>query len=195
MKPVQRHNRQSLRTFVAVKVNANKEITGFLDDTFKKLREENIRRVKPENFHITLRFIGETLPEKIELIKESLNSAAGASHSFRFLISGIGVFPGLRAPKVLWLGVKDPGELRELKVQVDKVLLPLINSDMDPKFNPHLTIGRMKKLDDPVLMEEIINSNKNRIWLDVEVKEIILFESLLMPDGPVYRALSVHPLE
>jgi 2'-5' RNA ligase len=127
-------------------------------------------------------------------IKKSLELAAKNTCPFHFFISGIGVFRSIYHPRVLWLGLKDTNGLQDLKAKTDQTLSPILKIDPNEKYHPHLTIGRMKKINDSKLLEKVMNEYQNRDFLKVDVEEIVYYESVLFPEGPVYQILSEHTL-
>ncbi len=195
MDSVERHIVKNIRTFIAVKVIPDKEAVNLLKDIRHVFRQENILWNKTENFHITILFIGNTPAEMLIPVKKSLDIIAQRTSPFNFFISGIGVFRTINHPRVLWLGVNKSESLNVLKELTDETLLPFLKMEAREKFKPHLTIGRMRRINDQKILEEILKKYKMRNFLNVKVDEIVFYESITTPEGPVYRILSTHPLK
>ncbi len=189
----ERHTVQIKRTFFGVNVNLDNAGSKYLQQITSELKEEKIRWVKPGNFHITLRFIGETSPGIARQVMNSLDQAAKGTTPFSFFIFGIGVFRSVNHPRVLWLGVDDATALNALKEKADIQLENILNLEINTNFSPHLTIGRMKKIGQIDSLKQVISDYRNINFTEVEVRKIIYYESLSFPGGPEYKVLSEHP--
>ena len=195
MDSVERHIGNNLRTFIAVKVIPDEKAAASLKDIRTTLQTENILWNKTENFHITLLFIGSTPIDMLYPIQESMDFVASQTHPFDFFISGIGVFRTINHPRVLWLGVNESKALKDLKELTDKSLFPLLKMEAREQFKPHLTIGRMRRINDLKNLEALLRNYKTRDFLKVKVQEIIFYESITTSGGPVYRSISNHTLK
>lgn len=195
MNPAERHTKTPIRTFIAVKVSPDKAAMELLKEIRNALKDENIVWNRIENFHITVLFIGETPLEMIQSIQQPLEKLAERTERFRFKISGLGVFRTINHPRVLWLGCRDTEQLFNLKKFTDEGLLPLLKLNQSENFKPHLTIGRMRKIQDLKLLGEILKKYENQDFLRVKADEIIFYESISTPEGPVYKLISAHPFK
>jgi len=194
MDPAERHTKKKLRTFIALRVKTDRKTTGILDDIREVFRSENIVWNRKQNFHVTLLFIGDTSPEMLLTVQESIERIAAQTRPFQFHIEGLGIFRTINHPRVLWLGTGNTELLAELKDRTDKALFPVLKIESMEKFKPHLTIGRMRRIIDLKLLKETMQKYDGQVFQKVVVKEIIFYESITTPEGPVYRVLSVHPL-
>lgn len=171
----------------------------YFETKLKSLRKdfisEQILWNRTDNFHVTLLFIGDTSTEILNSIKESLDKVAQETNPFHFFISGIGVFRKPSHPRVLWLGLRETEQLKALKVNIDEALNPILKSKSTEYFKPHLTIGRIKRIKDIQQLEIILKKYENVDFLEVMVKDLIFYESIITPDGPIYEILSTHPLK
>jgi len=159
------------------------------------LKNENIVWNRIENFHITVLFIGETSPEMINSIEQTLDQIAERTGPFHLIISGVGVFRKLSHPRVLWLGCRKADQLFKLKELTDEILLPQLKIAQTEKFKPHLTIGRMRKILDLNLLGDILKKFEDQDFITVKADEIIFYESISTPEGPVYKLISAHPFK
>jgi len=182
------------RLFIAVKAKPDQDFLSAYTSIRNTLKEEQIRWVNPENFHITLCFLGETDAELIPWISEAVRSAAERFRKFGFLLSGTGVFRSISYPRVLWLGASDYEILTEVKLSIDKNLGRFMAIEEENGFHPHLTLGRMKRINNPGLLRDLIREYQDHTFLKITVGEIILYESRTLQTGPVYTALDVLPL-
>jgi RNA 2',3'-cyclic 3'-phosphodiesterase len=190
-----RHISMNIRTFIGVRVIPDTETLRLIDSIRNELAGEKIRWTHPRNFHITVLFIGDTSPEALVKVKRSMDEITRQIESFSFLISGFGVFRSINHPRVLWLGVRENDGLAKLKSITDRVLLPLLRLEESEKYSPHLTLGRMKSINDSAKLAEVMNRYGNSVKLKVMAEELTFFESLTAPGGAEYRPISSHPLK
>lgn len=179
-----------MRTFIAVEIPEKQRKAIWDLITEQKKKNLPIKWVEFENLHITLKFIGEIDEKKLERILPQLSTISGRTKSFKISLESLGCFPGIRNPRVLWIGVNQGGdELIKLATEIENELYKIGIKKEEKKFHPHLTIGRIKS---PCKVDDILNQTmKTDIF---EVKEFILFKSTLQPSGPVYEKLKIFPL-
>ena len=183
------------RTFIAIKVIPDHLFLKKYNLIRNKLKHEDIRWVNPGNFHITLRFIGDTPEGEIVKIKEILDRVVSDIATFNFGIQGIDLFRSIRHPRVLWMGMNNTHALIELKNKIDEFLNPLFNLPPNSSFSPHLTLGRMKRINNTEAFRQLIANYREDRFLDMQVREVIFFESVLKREGAVYEILSLHKLK
>ena len=129
-----------MRLFVAIDIDDNirSRIARFLDG----VREfaPDVRWVRPESLHVTLKFIGEKSDDEVETLKRAL--ATIAADSFELGFRGYGFFPGARAPRVFRIGSEGGSKLTSLAATVDETLAQLGIPKEEHTFNAHLTLAR-----------------------------------------------------
>ena len=175
-----------VRAFVAVRVPG--KIADELENFLSELRPlAAIRWVRREQFHITLKFLGEVEHSVIEQVKEALEPMK-YFEPFRIELDHIGAFPSLASPRVLWLGGdKGAVELGRLAKRVNDVLYETAGLERESKkFTAHLTLARLK---DSVLPEALVKRLGEVPVLSWECSELVLMKSLLTPQGPIYSQL------
>ena len=175
-----------IRAFVAVKLPGKCADT--LENFLAELRPlANIRWVRREQFHITLKFLGELEPRVIEQVKDAL-SELKEFEPFRVGLDHIGAFPNLSSPRVLWLsGEKGARELGRIAREVDEVLSEEAGLERESrKFRAHLTLARLR---DARLPEELVRRLGEVPAMEFECGELFLMRSQLTPRGPVYSQL------
>jgi 2'-5' RNA ligase len=150
-----------------------------------------VRWVRPEQMHLTLRFLGDTPDERLPAILAALDGVAGRHAPFALRLSGVGCFPNARRPRVVWVGLAgEEAALLALKTDLDAALTPLGWPPEDKPFRAHLTLGRVK--------DE--HAAANATWaadvppLPVPAAALHLIQSDLRPDGPVYTILHTAQL-
>ncbi len=177
------------RLFCAVKIQPSEEITDTMDHFRESLATERINWVAPENLHLTLKFFGDTPNRELDAIVQSLQKAAALSSPVSFSINGCGTFGNPRMPRVLWFGIDRPHGLQTLYRTVNKSLEPLGYLPDKKVFVPHLTIGRIKHLEDTSALQELLGEYEDTAFGKVTVSNFHLFESILRPQGPEYHIL------
>jgi len=174
------------RLFAAIKIHPSPRYISLFNEISSSLHHERIKWIEPGNTHLTLKFFGETDESKIPAICLALKAAVAQSKHFTLKISNTGIFGSRYDPKVLWFGIEKQDELDELARNIFTELAKCGWEKDRQNFVPHLTIGRIKELKDKPLFRKII-SQYNTIEIQEEnVTEIILYESILRREGPLY---------
>ena len=186
---------QSIRCFIAIEIpeaiqNQLARIQGTLRQQIQKASW-----VKPGNIHLTLKFLGDVDPAELESIGEALEGVASRHRSFSLRIGGVGAFPNFARPRVIWTGVKVGGERVSAIARDINVALSDCGFTLDTKkFNPHLTIARLKARID---LRPYTNQYRqyDRIHgAEMSVNTISLIQSRLHPTGAIYSTLQSHSL-
>jgi RNA 2',3'-cyclic 3'-phosphodiesterase len=185
-----------IRSFIAIELPD--DILSAIRELQKQLKSEklNLRWVEPGNIHLTLKFLGEIGPKDLFPISEAMKKAVSRTPAFHLYSKGIGAFPGLNRPRVLWTGIGGETEsLEKLVDSLDDELGTLGFERENRLFKGHLTIARAKGPVDPVRMTESIGRFMRFKTNGFTVREVMLFRSRLKPGGPVYEKLFEAPLE
>jgi 2'-5' RNA ligase len=188
-----------IRTFVAVELDgALKERLARLQDGIRnRLRRDlppdaRLQWVRPESIHLTFKFLGEIPEDRVEEIRQALEPVANRSPGFSVEVGGIGVFPEQRAPRVLWIGLADPGgRLTHLAGEIDRALERIGFSPEARAFSPHLTLGRIKERAREigrVLASAGVLTQTEPLG-SLAVQRVALMKSELKPSGAVYTRL------
>lgn len=184
---------ETKRTFLAIDVNPQDNIINLLQELKRNHKIDSIKWVDPAIMHLTIFFLGDTPSTQIPSICEMLKASIQKFEPFSITLKGIGYF-GRPSPRVIWVGVDFPKLLNELKLSVDEVLSEFDFSDDKEKFNPHLTLGRVKFMHNTDKLNAAIQQYRNKSFQVQEVKELVLYESILKPQGPEYRAIQKFEL-
>ncbi len=182
------------RLFAAIKVIPDENFLKSYESLRHALQLEKISWVKPENFHMTLKFLGKTPDEKLPAIQTALQKAASQTPPFSMNMEGTGIFGSSYNPRVIWFGVNDDIAIRMLGEAVLNELHTAGFPRDRQNFVPHLTIGRMKKIEHKKMFQEAIAVHRHDFLQEITVEKIILYESLLKPAGVVYRSITEFPL-
>ncbi len=137
-----------------------------------------------EQFHLSLRFIGEVPEIVFSDIADSLSKIKGKP--FSLSLSQVGTFPSSKSPRVLWTGVDKNEELMRLQKKIESQLNRLGVKGDKRKFTPHITLGRIKT-DKPGRIGNFLVLNNLYKSQAFEVESFQLFSSVLTPKGAIYR--------
>lgn len=187
-----------MRAFVSIDVEDSQIVQG-IQDVQLKITQPGVRFVNPSIIHLTLKFLGEIAPEKIQQLERALTQAASRFLPFEISFMGFGVFPKLSRPRVIWIGVKKQGNedhLKALAAAVDRSLQSIGFPAEKRPFSSHLTIGRVKFADSG-LRKQLQNLTQELAMTklgEMVVEEVRLKESTLTPKGPIYETLVAAPL-
>jgi len=171
----------SVRTFLGVPLTEElREAIHSLQSGLKS-RIRDIRWSRPENLHLTLHFFGETEQENLEKIRVSVLSVKRCHRPFQVDVIGLGAFPSLRRPKVIWLGLNPQNQLGQLHRDCRRALHAAGLVTDSRSYSPHLTIGRAKNRTNEltVLGSELGHQLVGHLPVD----RLILYESRLKPGG------------
>ena len=187
--------RDTIRTFVAIELDddAKAHIAAAIE-TLSQKRIDNLRLVRPEGVHLTLKFLGDIEVSQVPRVADAMKHAASQQDPFSLTLGAPGVFPNTNRARVLWIGVD--GEIRALKflqAEVEEALTSVGFAAERQPFNPHLTIGRMhhrasrfdRQRATDALASMCLPANQT-----VAVNSISLMKSILRPSGAVYQRIS-----
>ena len=148
----------------------------------------NLKFVKPENVHITLRFLGNITSSMVDRIYEGMQKIQFTPFNVR--IRGVGAFPKLRYPRVVWAGIGEGvNQLREIFEQLEPSLRSLGFAPDSKGFSPHLTIARVKSGRNKAELIKCLEENVNFEFGIVKACCLRLKRSNLTPKGPIYSTL------
>ena len=183
------------RIFAAIKINPVDQFVQIYNDLKSACLHDKIKWVELYNIHITLKFFGETEKGKIDGIKNLLTKISKNHTSFSLNIKDVGIFGSSYKPRVIWFDIEKNESLINLANDVlDQVRSIGFKSDRQ-NFVPHLTIGRIKYIDDKKRFQEVINKYRSIEIQEQKVDQFYLIESILTPNGPEYKILQSFHLQ
>lgn len=187
-------NKMSKRTFAAIKVKPEGKLAETIQLINSELQNEKMKWVEFENIHITLHFFGETSIESIPDITESFKEIAQQFEPFQLRLSNLGVFKNLRRPRVLWVGIEPNDTIEQLYDTIQSNVAEL-GFDTDSRgFRPHLTLARIKFVDNLRKFRKLITQYADTHFQSVDVNEFTFYESKLTPQGPIYTPIETFTL-
>ena len=185
------------RLFLAIPIKtADNGFVPLIDGLKRQLaHEKRINWVRPLNIHLTLKFIGDTPNEDIPKIIEAVEEMLKNHKSFTMDFNRTGIFGSRYAPRVLWMGMNvTPQELYNLEEDTLTAFDKLGYLRDRQNFVPHITLGRIKELCEKQYFQKIVSSIEQKSYIKQEVNEIILFQSILRPEGATYKELKKFQL-
>jgi RNA 2',3'-cyclic 3'-phosphodiesterase len=185
---------ESLRTFIAIDVKIEKELKRKWIELKTLLRNDNIKWVDEHSLHLTLFFLGDTPSNLIDSIGCKLESELDKTSSFSIKLKGFGTFGNTKSPRVIWVGIAQSERLNLLKQTVNRVISSLGFEEQEGDFSPHFTLGRIKQMMPSNELLGFINRNKSILLQVAEVENIIFYQSVLTPNGPIYKPLKTIKL-
>ena len=188
-------NHKVIRTFVAV--GLDEELRSGISAVAERVKKlaPNVKWVAPANLHVTLKFLGSVREDRIVRAQAAMDEVAGEFAAFEMSVSGLGVFPSPRRPRVVWVGIETGREqLIALGKAVEDRLVKAGFKKEDKPFKSHITIGRVRE-GRPVdgLVEALEGTDAAELGVQ-RVDSVIVMESVLRPEGPEYKPISVHKL-
>ncbi len=199
-----------IRTFIAIELDgAQKRALDDLQSQFKRERaaakfagsstSNAIRWTAGENIHLTLKFLGNVDAEKMPALQSAVTGACADALPFVLKLDGVGAFPNINRPNVVWVGVQgDVEAATKLAQKIDDACAVLGFPREERAFSPHLTLGRVKR--DAITRERqsigemIANANARELG-EFRVERVSVMKSELKPGGSVYSRLAVIELD
>ncbi len=182
------------RIFIAVKVDPGENLKRMISFFKRSLTGENIKWVEPGNFHITLAFPGNTEEDKIKIVSNLVEENCTGFGEFEFSLTGTGVFKNVREPRVIWAGVQPSDDLKKLDELVTTGVRSSGIAVEDRLFRPHLTLGRLKALKSDTELKTLLVKYHDVEIQKVPVHNVIIYESILKPEGPIYNPVRIIKL-
>jgi 2'-5' RNA ligase len=144
----------------------------------------------PEKIHLTLKFFGNIEESRIDFIFKSIEEPIRKTLPFSLKVRGVGAFPHLKNPRVIWIGLVDEREvLTSLQKQIETQLEKVGFQPENRPFHPHLTLGRMKLSRGKEGLVGRMERHREEDFGDFQVERVVLFKSDLKPSGPIYTPL------
>ncbi len=185
-----------VRSFLAIEVPETilKKI-GRVQEDLKSSRAD-VRWVSPGKIHLTLKFFGNIDESRIEPIVQSIQGSIQSTAPFPLRVKGLGAFPHLKNPRVIWTGLIDEKEVlisfqKGVETELEKI-------EFEPEgrpFQAHLTLGRVKSSRGRDELVARMEGYREEEFGDFQVEKVTLFKSDLRPTGPIYTPLRMIRLE
>ncbi len=188
-----------LRAFIAVEIpaeiqqNVNKQTAAF-----RRGIESLVRWVPAHNMHLTLKCLGDVSPNNLEFLVQMLRNEAALVPAFDIHLAGLGSFPNLRRPRVLYVGIQAPAALDALQRGIEAAARRLGYESEERPFSAHLTLGRLRQNATAVEQQQIrraLQDTQVDVFGTARVDSLHLYKSDLSPGGSIYTRLHSAPLK
>ena len=179
-----------MRCFIAISLPDERkaEISGIQERL--KTAGADVSWTRPEGMHLTLKFLGDLEEKIISKIERSLDMAVDGITTFTLSVSVVGIFPDMRRPRVIWIGLNEDGSnLIRLHKGVEEELRKTGFPTEERRFTPHITLGRLRSNKNKDRLFELIEEEKTAELGSFKVSEVHLIKSELKPSGAVYTEL------
>jgi 2'-5' RNA ligase len=188
-----------LRLFIAIPIQepVRDEIIRVQQELQPLVPRDVARWTRPDQFHLTLRFLGDVPADSVEDFKKTVGVVGRNTRSLFLRAEGVGFFPNPRSPRVIWVGINDrEGRLVDLQRQIETAVGPFSPEPGEKNFMGHVTLGRLKnpKPSDAGNLAARAQALKNRIFGEWTAHEIEIIQSELSPAGARYNSLAAFRL-
>lgn len=185
------------RLFFALPVKL--ESNGVLADFMEKLGHfrRELKIVPQDNYHITLKFLGSVTDATCRELSNSLQVAQLPEGAIPFRLTGTGAFPGMNRPAVFWIGFDIDSDRVGALFRAIESLAALHGFDPEGRdFVPHLTVARVRDRKRPSReLIDLLQRHSEFLFGASCFDRVVLYESTLLPSGPLYRELATRTLE
>ena len=193
------HNPEEIRSFIAIELSEEvKRGLAKLRSELERAEHPFVKWVDIGGIHLTLKFLGNIPFKQVDEITEAIKEATQGISPFHLEISGLGAFPNLKQPRVLWVGIgEEIDKLLSLQQKIDSALVSLGFTKEERPFVPHLTLARVRQGASPAERRsfgELAMSTSFETRYPLDIKSISLMRSQLTPEGAIYTCLSVVEL-
>jgi 2'-5' RNA ligase len=180
-----------IRTFIGVDIGKDvRSRCVAMQETLSRAGAD-VKWVEAENLHVTLLFLGEVDDREVADVCRAVALVAGRHESFSLSVAGVGCFPNPRRPRVVWAGIGEGTE--ELVAIHDALEPPLMELGCyrreERQYTPHLTLGRVQGEQQTESLAAALARKADWQAGSLEVRELLIFSSQLMREGPVYSIL------
>ncbi|MFC1963463.1 RNA 2',3'-cyclic phosphodiesterase [Chloroflexota bacterium] len=186
---------EAIRTFIAIELP--EPVREALSQILSRLEGRGhspIKWVDPESIHLTLKFLGNISARRVAEITMAYAGASTGASPFRLELDGLGAFPNLRTPHVVWVGMGgEIANLLKLQKNIERALVPLGFPAEKRVFSPHLTLGRVRdrmSASERHSLGELVASLKVDSTPSFEVDSVSLIRSTLTREGAIYSRLA-----
>lgn len=178
----------AIRCFLALDLNT--DTRSKLASAVERVRSvpADVRWVRPESFHVTVKFIGNTDPQTLTEIEQTVRTAVASMTPFSFEVRSIGAFPNLRNPRILWAGIESDSAIA-IGTEVAKALAPLGFEPEQRGYHPHVTVGRVRSRRGWRALGEALREIEQSRFGHCKAASIVAYRSDLRRDGAVYTKL------
>jgi 2'-5' RNA ligase len=180
------------RAFISADIEPGTALVGAIDELARS--RADLKIVRPELMHITLKFLGDTDENLIDEVLARISRATEGVEPFRIHLHGMGAFPSMSNIRIVWVGIDNGKPLQAIAAKLDESMNDL-GFDRDRKgFVPHLTLARTRSGRNIANVQEILRTKAASDYGEYTIDRILLKKSVLGPHGPTYSTVGEHML-
>ena len=180
-----------LRAFIAIDIPPGVKTEILKIQARLRNSEVDASWVHQDNFHITLKFLGNFDPQIASRIVDELNVVFSPLQKFSLSLGGFGVFPDQKDPQVIWIDVQDPNLHLERLWEISEGAMSELKFPIESRrYVPHITLGYIKSQEGIERLKGIMNTVQWPEYLSFEVSSVKLYQSQLTPEGSIYKVLA-----
>lgn len=183
------------RVFLAIPYDGEILVTEAINQLKLSLSDYRIRWISTDDLHLTLFFFGQISVQQVSVIQDTIFAIKDNLQSFTFAINSTGIFYSEHNPRILWLGIEKSDSLIVLKNEIGHALTSIdFFADTQP-FAPHITVGRFASRQ--IVTSQLVNTINEMTSLKpmvCEAQSVVLYESILSPDGSQYKPIEIFRL-
>ena len=181
-----------LRLFLAIPVpeTVKAKLRRLQQELQPLLPPQAVRWARPEQFHLTLKFLGNVPAENVEALSKAAREVCSATPPLRLRAEGTGLFPNDISPRVFWVEIKsEDGRLQLFQQQLEAAVERFAEKQEAKKFASHVTLARLDRLRRDAVEKFMMRARMDKRFGEWTAKEIELVQSQLMPTGALYAIL------
>ncbi|MCX5648502.1 MAG: RNA 2',3'-cyclic phosphodiesterase [Planctomycetota bacterium] len=185
---------KAVRTFIAIELP--QEVREYLESRQTDLANAggDVKWVRTDDIHLTLVFLGNVPVEEIAAVAAAVRGAAASMGPIRLRAGGAGCFPPHGRPRVVWIGIEEPtGALARLQGAVAGATERFAEKPERREYKAHLTVGRVRGGRGAEELSEAVAALADAKGPEFEAAEVVIFESVLAREGPMYMPLARVP--
>lgn len=184
-----------MRTFIAIDIPPSGSITSLYKEISANIMGAGIKYTQPNQNHVTLAFLGEISDEQVNVLHTGLSRILYGKSQITLNLKGLGVFNKNKQPTTLWIGIEPNKELRDLWQNINTCIGNAgINIEAYKKFSPHVTLGRIKSIEENHNILHFVKKYEDADFGKIELTHFTFYQSTLTPEGPVYRSMYTYNL-
>jgi RNA 2',3'-cyclic 3'-phosphodiesterase len=187
-----------LRLFLAIEIpeSIRAELTRFQQELHPLLPPRVVRWTKPEQFHLTLKFLGNVSTADVPALRETARAVCSTASPLRLRAEDVGFFPNHFSPRIFWVDIKNPdGRLLEFQRQLEAAVTLFAEKEEPKKFTAHITLARFEKLRRGEVEKFAARAQTGRRFGEWTAKEVKLMESKLTQAGALHAILDVFSVK
>ncbi len=186
---------EEIRSFIAIEVPA--PLRAKMEELQRGLKraEADVRWVRPEGIHLTLKFLGSVSREELEKLGLALGPVISSWAPFELRIHGLGCFPSSRNPRIVWVGIeKGSAEASSLQKAIESQATEVGFPPEPRAFKAHLTLGRVRSSKGKGSLTQAVENHRGAEIGTFWANEVHLVKSELQPSGAIYTKLRTFPM-